>query len=61
MSCNNELSNKSNEKIRNFAQKLTGSNFYVNDIITAERNIKLNYPSNTSYPQEFFIDLANDE
>jgi len=52
---------ESNEKIVNFARNITGCDFYQEDIITAYRNKNKKYPSITSYPQNVYIDLANDE
>jgi len=50
-----------NEKIVKFAKNLTGCEFYLDDIILAERNISTSYPESASYPPEVYIDLANDE
>jgi len=54
-------SEESNEKVVNFAKNLTGCEFNLDDIITAYRETKQDYPSSISYPHEFYIDLANDE
>jgi len=54
-------SEEKNEEIANFAKNLTGCDFFLDDIITAQRNTKVDYPSSISFPHNFYIDLANDE
>ncbi len=52
---------KSNERVVEFAERLTGCNFSADDIITAYRDNPLKSPVTYKYPIQLFIDLANEE
>ena len=52
---------ESNERVVEFAKSLTGCDFYQDDVITAYRNTKQEYPAISSYPLSLYADLANNE
>ena len=51
----------SNNRVVEFAQRLTGSNFYPDDIITAYRDYSQKVSEIFEYPIQLFTDLANEE
>jgi ATP-dependent helicase YprA (DUF1998 family) len=52
---------KSNERVIEFAEKLTGCKFNFDDIITAYRNENIISSGTSQYPIQLFVDLANEE
>lgn len=53
-------SRKSNERVVEFAEHLTGCNFSADDIITAYRDNSQKTSDITKYPIQLFTDLANE-
>lgn len=54
-------SQKSNERVVDFAEKLTGCNFTTDDIIIAYRDNSQKSEQTYKFPTQLFIDLANEE
>ena len=54
-------SNKSNEKVVEFAERLTGCSFTTDDIITAYRDKSVKSSKIYNFPIQLFSDLANEE
>ena len=54
-------SQKSNERVVEFAERLTGCTFTTDDIITAYRDNSQKSATTYKYPIQLFIDLANEE
>ncbi|GAB6395605.1 MAG: DEAD/DEAH box helicase [Bacteroidales bacterium] len=52
---------KSNEKVVEFAERLTGCKFTTDDIITAYRDNSQKSAQTDKYPIQLFTDLANEE
>lgn len=56
-----DQSKECNQKVADFANRLTGAKYSDSDIIVAERNKNNYYSANTSYSQNLYIALANNE
>lgn len=56
-----DQSKESNQKVADFAKRLTGADYTEDDIVVAERNKNVNYSANASYSQKLYIALANNE
>jgi len=54
-------SQKSNERVVDFAERLTGCNFTTDDIIIAYRDNYQKSEQTYKFPTQLFIDLANEE
>ncbi|MEA4937230.1 MAG: DEAD/DEAH box helicase [Paludibacter sp.] len=54
-------SQKSNERVVDFAERLTGCNFTTDDIITAYRDNSQKSAQTYKFPTQLFTDLANEE
>ena len=54
-------SQKSNERVVDFAERLTGCNFTTDDIIIAYRDNSQKSEQTYKFPTQLFIDLANEE
>lgn len=52
-------SETSNKRVVQFAEQLTGCNFYIDDIITADRDKSTKNEVINNYPVRLFSDLAN--